>query len=151
LLALADDLVFAVRLSRADDILYAARLRCATSTAYYALFNAIAAEAANLLAIPGSSEWARVYRSLNHGQCKNACLGMANKSKLPQAIRDCASIFTSLQQARQSADYDPSWVPDLPGVVAHVTAAEKAITGLAAATEPERRAFVLCLLFQERN
>jgi len=151
LLALANDLVFAVCLGSDDDTLDAARLRRATSTAYYALFNAIAAEAANLLAIPGSSEWARVYRALNHAPCKKACLGMANKSELPQAIRDCASIFTSLQQARQSADYDPSWVPDNLGVLAHVIAAAKAITGLAAATEPERRAFVLCLLFQERN
>ena len=51
-----------------------ALLRRAVSTVYYAMFHALAANAADLLM--GTSRgpaWHRVYRSLDHGRARKAC------------------------------------------------------------------------------
>jgi hypothetical protein len=50
--------------------------------------------------------WTHVYRSLQHGDAKNACEGVRNLG-FPQTIVTCADAFVTLQQKRQDADYDP--------------------------------------------
>lgn len=66
-------------------------------------------------------------------------------------ITACANSFASLQDERHKADYDPHWTTNPLAAATQVDAAERAITELAAASESERRAFVLCLLFPERT
>ena len=151
LLAVARDWVNSASARPAGDAFGLVELRRATSNAYYALFHAIAAEAADLLAGPGSPHWARVYRSPDHKRCKSECLKAARpKSGHSVPIAACANSFASLQDERHKADYDPLWTTNPLAAATQIDAAERAISDLKASSEPERRAFVLCLLFQER-
>ena len=151
LLAVARDWVNSASARPADDAIGLVELRRATSNAYYALFHAIAAEAADLLAGPGSPHWARVYRSPDHKRCKDECLKAARpNSGHSEPIKACANSFASLQAERHKADYDPLWRTNPLDVATQIDAAERAISDLKASPEPERRAFVLCLLFPQR-
>ncbi len=52
-----------------------ANLRRAVSTAYYAVFHSLAQTAADMLiGRKRTSDWHQVYRALEHGNAKNACL-----------------------------------------------------------------------------
>src|SRR5262245_24760415 len=59
-----------------------ADLRRATSTAYYALFQAMAKDVADLFAGAGPNRpdkaWRHAYRALDHGTAKNACAEVRN-------------------------------------------------------------------------
>ncbi len=98
------------------------QLRRAISTSYYALFHKVLDAAATRFM--GSENrhqpgFALLYRGFNHGRMKAVCksidvgqlsptyarqLGVAHVS---QDMRDFASVFVALQEARHSADYDP--------------------------------------------
>jgi hypothetical protein len=54
-----------------------------------------------------TSAWGQVFRALEHGFAKNACLQARNLG-LPAAIIAFADAFTALQEQRHQADYDPS-------------------------------------------
>ncbi|MCC7282566.1 MAG: hypothetical protein IT556_09300 [Acetobacteraceae bacterium] len=89
----------------AGDALASVEIRRAASNAYYALFHAIASEAADLLAGPDSAYWARVYRSPDHTRCKTECLNIGRaQSGHPSPIRACANSLVSLQAERHRAD-----------------------------------------------
>ena len=149
--AIADRLAVEILIGLDDEILVDAYRRRATSSAYYAPFDAFSAEAADLLAGRGTAEWKRVYRSLDHRRCKDACGRLAKSAEVAPGLQDCAATFPGLQEARHCADYDPDWTPDTGTVLAHIATAERAITALINAPEAARRAFVLCLLFQGRH
>jgi hypothetical protein len=110
---MADDLILtAERLTaRTRGRARQSDLRRAISTAYYALFHAMARDAADLLVGAGpvrlSPPWVQVYRSLEHGFAKNACAS-ASKLGFSQNILECADTFIRLQEERHKADYDPS-------------------------------------------
>ena len=125
-------------------------LRRATSNAYYALFYALSNQAADLLAGEGRPHRIRVYRALDHARAKKECNKLGSQTALSVGIRDCAGSLVTLQEAHHKADYDPRWVPDASTVLGHIDLAQQAIDNLTATDELERRAFVLCLLFQER-
>lgn len=80
---LADDLIAtARRLARANAKKpRQAELRRAVSTAYYALFHALARNCADLFVGTGDARskgaWSQVYRALEHGFAKNACVQAA--------------------------------------------------------------------------
>ena len=127
------------------------QLRRAISTAYYALFHKVLDSAAtrfmgtNHRHRPGFS---LLYRGFNHGRMKSICksidvallsqtyarhLGVARVS---QDMRDFASVFVALQEARHTADYDPHWA------VAHTDAiglVDQADLGIQAFDRPPRR------------
>jgi GH24 family phage-related lysozyme (muramidase) len=50
--------------------------------------------------------WTHLYRSLQHGDAKNACKAVRNLG-FPPGIVTCADAFVTLQQERHDADYDP--------------------------------------------
>lgn len=76
-------------------------LRRSVSTAYYALFQALAKDAADMPVGVGNNRpdnaWRQVYRALQHGDAKSACLQLrANNPGFPQLILDCAGTFAIL-------------------------------------------------------
>jgi hypothetical protein len=78
-----------------------ADLKRSVSTAYYALFHALARDAADMLVGVGPNRpdkaWTHVYRSLQHGDAKNACAAVRNLG-FPRTIVTCADAFMTLQQ-----------------------------------------------------
>lgn len=130
-----------------------AELRRAVSTAYYALFHALARDAADLLVGVGRDRpdraWTQVYRALQHGDAKNACLQVRNLD-FPPGIVACARVFASLQEIRHSADYDPGYRLPQVDALAAIDLAENAIRDLKASARKHREAFAVLLLFRRR-
>ena len=90
-----------------------ADLRRAISTAYYAVFHALAASNAELIAgQPQSSisayAWERVYRRLDHGRAQNNLRAALNL--LSPVGEYFARAFIELQSLRMEADYNPNAV-----------------------------------------
>ncbi len=130
-----------------------ADLRRSISTAYYAVFHAIANDAADLLVGVGHARagraWSHTYRGLEHSFAKTACKEV-RKLGFPAGIASCASEFIALQEARHSADYDPRARFMRAEALAWVVRAEAAITSLRAARRQERKAFAVHLLLRRR-
>jgi hypothetical protein len=130
-----------------------ADLKRAVSTAYFALFHAMARDAANLFVGVGANRpdkaWAQAYRALGHGFAKNAC-GQVRALGFPPAICSCADAFVTLQQARHDADYDPGHKASRADALAAITLAEQAIRDLRTTPRKDRRAFAVQLLLQKR-
>lgn len=154
---LADDLLaLASRLARANPRRpRQADLRRAVSTAYFALFHAIAKNAADCLV--GTSPhnrpnraWAQVYRALDHGHAKTACEAARNMA-FPQAIKDCADEFVELQEARHDADYDPLHRLTRADALEAVEKARDAIAALRRARLNDRRAFAVQVMVRKRK
>jgi hypothetical protein len=93
-------------------------LRRAVSTAYYALFHAICAMAADNLVGRDRGKrphraWVQTYRSLNHGEAERRFNRLVEAQTgrslhgFPQQAGDVAIAFTTLQEERHRADYDP--------------------------------------------
>ena len=122
-----------------------ADLKRAISTAYYAVFHALARDAADPLVGAGARarpEWARVHRALDHGAAKNAC----------QAVKagPLAPVFVDLQEARHKADYDPTFRVNRADAIGWCAQADGAVVALRAVPKAERRAFAVELLFKKR-
>ncbi len=130
-----------------------AELRRAVSTAYYALFHALANDAADLLVGTGKSRatraWQQTYRALDHGFAKTAC-SQARALGFQEPIVTCARNFIDLQQRRHSADYDPQHRLSRSDALAAIALAETAITALQTTPRPDRRAFAIQLLLRRR-
>ena len=130
-----------------------ADLKRAISTAYYALFHAMAKDAADMLVGVGPSRpdkaWTHAYRSLQHGDAKNACEGV-RKLGFPAAIINCADVFVKLQQNRHDADYDPDCRVLRADAMAAIELAEYVIIGLRDAPKKDRKAFAVHLLLKRR-
>lgn len=95
-----------------------ASLRRAVSTGYYALFHLLVAEAAGLFR-GGESIRRVVARTPSHGEMNAAAKSVGGgtfpsalaraaggKAAVPPRLRNVASTFVDLQQARHEADYD---------------------------------------------
>jgi len=130
-----------------------ADLKRSISTAYYALFQVLARNGADLLVGAGAARpdkaWTHVYRALDHGFAKNACREARNLS-LPPEIIDCANEFIELQEVRHKADYDPGARFTRAEALDWATRAEAAIAKLRAASRLDRKAFAVRLLLRRR-
>jgi uncharacterized protein (UPF0332 family) len=130
-----------------------ANLRRAISTAYYALFHALAKDAADLLVgtKPGQARkaWAQTYRALEHGFAKNAC-NEAKNLGFHSGLTACAATFVPLQETRHKADYDPDIRFTRAEALEWVDRAEAAIKELRGSPRDDRRAFAIQLLLKKR-
>jgi hypothetical protein len=131
-----------------------AELKRAVSTAYYALFQAIAKDAADMLVGVGPNRpgeaWTHIYRSLQHGDAKTACAAVRNLA-FPAVLADCAEAFVALQEDRHDADYNPDLRVLRAEAVAAIDRAERAIEDLRAAARRDRKAFAVHLLHKRRR
>ena len=131
-----------------------ADLKRAVSTAYYALFHALAKNAADQLVGVGQNRpdkaWAQVYRSLQHGEAKNARSQVRNL-RFPATIVSCADAFVKLQEDRHSADYDSDHRVTRADALDAIALAEQAIKDLKATPGKDRRAFAVHLVFKKRS
>jgi hypothetical protein len=149
LLALADRLAKASpRRPRQAD------LHKAVSAAYYALFHAIAKNAADCLvgtvrATRPDRAWVQTYRALDHGPAKAACEA-AHNMPFPPEIKDCANVFVELQKERHDADYHPHHRLTRVDTLKLIEKARAAIAGLRGAPMNDRRAFAVHVLMKRR-
>jgi uncharacterized protein (UPF0332 family) len=115
-----------------------ANLRRAVSAAYYALFHLLSGESAHQLT-PASPTGlaAQVRRAFDHATMRQVCRAIvdANSSlstsfhlKASTDLREVADAFSSLQDARHSADYDLSSNWERKDVILKVQDAETAFT-----------------------
>jgi len=128
-------------------------LKRAVSTAYYAAFEALAQECADSLIGAGplraSAAWVQVYRALEHGLAKNACLQARNLS-LASGIVRFAEAFAVLQEQRHLADYDPAARFTREDAIDLIAQADEAIRSLRSASKVERRGFAVLVLLRRR-
>lgn len=131
-----------------------ADLKGAISTAYYALFHAMAKNAADMLVGVGPNRpdkaWTQTYRALQHGDAKNACVH-ARKLGFPTTIVACADAFVALQETRHSVDYDPGHRVFRDDALRAIKLAEDAIRDLRATPRKDRGAFAVLLLLKKRS
>jgi hypothetical protein len=127
--------------------------RRAVSTAYYAVFHALAEVCANELlgseTGKRSTEYVRVYRSLEHGTLKTAFAapplnGLATLQKIGNRV-------VRLQSERIRSDYLPQQsLYTIDQSVDLVRSARTAILSLATLSLGERRTLAVSLLFKNR-
>ena len=129
-----------------------ARLRRAVSTAYYAMFHCLAAAAADLfIGRQRTPAWHRVYRALDHGRARSACLQGQTMPNYPEEIRYFAKTFVALQKARQHADYAlDAEAYQKSEVLRYIASAERAIRQLERVGVQSRRGFAAHALFRQR-
>lgn len=86
-----------------------ASLRRAVSTAYYAVFNALAAICADEL-VGWSKPWEAftpICRSLEHTSARNLFNRARNQQQYGPDVASFSIVFLELQEAREEADYSP--------------------------------------------
>ena len=129
-----------------------AALKSAVGDAYYALFSALATSCADSFARkegePDRSDhaWVEVYRFLNHGTAADAFIKIRNVP-FPDDIKYFGWVFLQLQEARQSAAYNPLVEVDAMNVLVLVEWVHDSIIKLRAATEKDRIALAAWVLF----
>lgn len=130
-----------------------ADLRRAVSTAYYAAFQTMAKDAADLLVGVGPDRperaWVQCYRALQHGDAKSACAQVRSLG-FPTAIVASADAFVRLQEKRHAADYDPNFRISRTDANDLIDLAESAIHSLKSSPRKDRKAFAVLLLFRKR-
>ena len=132
-----------------------ASLRRAVSTTYYAMFHCMAENCADMLVgDPGSGgsrpAWRQAYRALQHGTAKQRC--RENRiARFPPEIRLFGEHFATMQERRESADYDPSGSFVQSAVIEDIDLAELRIRDFRQAPERDRRAFAVYVLLILRN
>ncbi|KQT53977.1 hypothetical protein ASG54_18985 [Aureimonas sp. Leaf460] len=94
--------------------------------------------------------WKQVYRALDHGTLRSACLNGKTMEALPTTFRDIAAVILRFQSKRHLADYDPDVQFSQADAIEAIDDCEAAILAFAAAPEAERRAFVAFVLFKTR-
>jgi len=128
-------------------------LKRAVSTAYYAMFNFLAGECADLFIGTGaarkSSSWIHVHRALEHGVAKNGC-GQVRTLAFPLKIVRFADLFISMQEERHSADYDPSSRYTRTEVIGLIGSVDQAIKEFKSSPRPDRVAFATLVLLRRR-
>ena len=129
-----------------------AALKSAVSDSYYALFIALATSCADSFARkdgdPDKSNraWVEVYRFLSHGTAADAFIKIRNVP-FSDDIKYFGLAFLQLQEARQSAAYNPLVEVSITNAVVLVELAHEAIKKLKAATEKDRIALAAWVLF----
>ncbi len=127
-------------------------LRRAVSSAYYAIFHALALAAADLLIGTNRNSrietlWLQIYRSLEHGYARNQCQNPAI-GQFPPEIRDFAAQFVAMQALRHNADYNPAVTFTRREVMRLIDESEASIVAFENASEQDRRAFAVYVLFR---
>ena len=127
--------------------------RRAVSTAYYAVFHALAKVCADELlpaARPDSDEYARVYRSLDHGSLKSAFRGVPLADR--DVFRNLGDLIVRLQSERHRADYAPPVQTVFTTEQAErlIAQGRRAVSGIEALDAADRRTLAVCLLFKAR-
>jgi uncharacterized protein (UPF0332 family) len=130
-------------------------LRRAVSAAYYAVFHAIASAAADSV-VPANKrateEYARVYRSINHGALRKLCERVRAKNfDFENDIREFAAAVADLQEKRHSADYDPLFKTTISDTILTIAAARTAISQFEDGPAEGRAYFLSLLLFPPRR
>jgi uncharacterized protein (UPF0332 family) len=131
-------------------------LRRALSSAYYAMFHSLARTSADLLVGGDGAErskhaWKQVYRAIDHGTTKNACLNGSIITKFPKSIEDFANTFVTMQNKRHAADYDPEARFTKSDVQQDIIVVRKTITAFNGASRKDRLAFCAYVLFKKRS
>jgi hypothetical protein len=131
-------------------------LRRAVSSIYYSMFHALARCCADgLIGGSGSkrSKPARsqVYRALDHGAAKSACLEKTTIAKFPREIQEFSRAFVQLQLKRHEADYDPDATTYKSAVLADIAIVEAVIREFSNVPLKHRRAFAAWVMFKKRN
>lgn len=130
-----------------------AYLRRSVSDAYYALFHALAELLAD--ALIGASKrntdsWRRVYRGLDHAHAKTV-LATDKAYALHIAVKGIGKVFSQLQEARHSADYDPRTIlTRRADAEAFVILAETAIADVDGLPADAKRDLAVLLLIKTR-
>lgn len=130
-------------------------IRRAISDVYYALFHTLAQACADELigANKRSTDaWLRVYRALDHKQAKTALQQLAKASDAEQEIVVFASVFSTLQELRHEADYDPRPPRfNRADALAILDGAEQAIAAFDRLELFRKRSLAVVLLLKERR
>jgi uncharacterized protein (UPF0332 family) len=140
-------------------------IRRAISAAYYSVFHATLAAAADQYVGAvhrGTGRYALAYRSIDHQKVRDVCA----KVKLPSIprelsaysppdgfdsdTRDFASVLHELQQKRHDADYNPSIRVRTSDARLAISAARYALHRWEAANSTSRESFLGLLLFRIR-
>jgi len=142
-----------------------ADVRRAISGAYYAVFHALLAAAADEavgVTKRGTAEYALAYRSINHAWVKTLCQAVASGSitgkvgaLTPEGgfgtnVSATATAILALQERRLEADYDPLLRVKTADALLAVRTARSAIRRLAKAPASKRKRFLALLLFPPR-
>ena len=140
-------------------------LRRAISAAYYAVFHAVLAAAADEFVGAtrrSTKQYALVYRSIDHRRLREICTE-AQKPNLPAKfaeyapsrglgnnIRAFSVAFLDLQKKRHAADYDPLTRFKGSDAIVAATTPRTALRRPPKANSTNRKAFLSLLLFQPR-
>lgn len=140
-------------------------VRRAISAAYYAVFHATLAAAADQfvgVTKRTTSQYGLVYRSVDHRALRELCAEAAKQNLAPRLarhvpqtglgpdIQEFAGLVLELQRKRHSADYDPSIRVKSSDALLAVRSARNALSRFNAAGAFEREAFLGLLLFNPR-
>jgi hypothetical protein len=142
-----------------------ADLRRAVSSAYYGVFHAILAAAADEAvgaARRSTVSYALAYRSVDHRALRALCMEVQKATLsakyrpyepaggFSRFIRAVAASVVELQDARYAADYDPLIFLKRSDASLAVRTARRAVRRFGVATAQSRRAFLALLLFPPR-
>ncbi|MDP6954285.1 MAG: hypothetical protein QGF53_16150 [Alphaproteobacteria bacterium] len=142
-----------------------ADLRRAISNAYYAVFHAIASQAADAVVGKASRKRPRyelVYRSIDHSRLKKICAEV--KKPLPQQklmkyvpkkgfgqhLTALAAAVIDLQERRNLADYDPQYRVEKSDAIMAISTCRDALERFGKANAAARNSFLYLLLFSPR-
>lgn len=117
------------------------------------MFHCLAGTAADLLIGKSrNAAWHQVYRALEHGMAKQACLDRGAMQGFPPEIRSFAGTFVALQLKRHEADYALNARPYRKSdVMTEIDAAELAVSRFEQANIEARRRFAAHVLFKRRS
>ncbi len=160
------DLLAVARLLAADAQPSEAQLRRAVSTAYYALFHRVLQAAAGRfmgLDQETSAGYALIYQSFDHRHMKAVCEGLdvatlkdslkrqLGRTAVSRDMRDFASNFPRIQEARHSADYDPQAVFPHADVLSFIDTAAIAIEPFNRTADDEQADVLALMLVRARG
>lgn len=130
-----------------------AAIRRVISTAYYAVFHALAASNADVLAGPvhdplTADAWVRTYRGLNHNQARSQL--QQNRSRLSANVQVFADLLRDLQNERHNADYNPLKIFTAQTAATWLNKADIVIAHFLQASQSERAAVAIFTLVRTR-
>ena len=120
------------------------------------MFHRLARSCADLLigsakARRSQKAWRQVYRALEHGVARNACLNQKIITKFPLGIKRFADTFVIMQEKRHAADYEPNSDLCKSEVLQDIADVEATIKQFVKVPTYDRRAFAALVLFKNRN
>ena len=92
-----------------------------------------------------------MYRAIEHGTAKTACMDGAVVTRFPKPIEDFANTFATMQTKRVSADYDPTSRFTKSEVAQDIATVRQAIQAFNAQSVKDRRAFCTFVIFRRRS